>query len=45
MHLLVNPQTDPADVECDILLPSNKEWRMKNYYRLVEEQRAMDGNQ
>ncbi|PSN54872.1 hypothetical protein C0J52_12418 [Blattella germanica] len=27
---------------CDILLPSNKTWRMKNYFKLVEQQRALD---
>ncbi|XP_068082884.1 uncharacterized protein [Anabrus simplex] len=28
----------------DILLPSNREWRMKNYYMLVEKQRALTAN-
>jgi hypothetical protein len=43
-YLLENPQMGTQNISCDVLLPSNKEWRMKNYYKLVEQQRAMDAN-
>jgi hypothetical protein len=44
MNMLANPDTETQSIQCDILLPSNEEWRMKNYYKLVEQQRAMDAN-
>ncbi|XP_069681208.1 putative methyltransferase NSUN7 [Periplaneta americana] len=46
MHLLSPDSMDSQALmaQCDILLPSNKEWRMKNYFKLVEQQRALDAN-
>jgi hypothetical protein len=43
MYVPVSPHTDTI-IERDILLPSNKVWRMKNYYKLVEQQRALDAS-
>jgi hypothetical protein len=44
MHLLEHFRMDSQHVVCDILLPSNKEWQLKNYFKLVEQQRAMEAN-
>jgi hypothetical protein len=45
MHVLEHSRMDSQNTPSDILLPSNKEWRLKNYFKLVEQQRAMDASQ
>ena len=44
MHLPEHFRMDSQNTPSDILLPSNKEWRLKNYFKLVEQQRAMDSS-
>lgn len=44
IHMLEHSRMDSQNTPPDILLPSNKEWRLKNYFKLVEQQRAMDAN-
>jgi hypothetical protein len=44
MHVFEQFRMDLQNTVCDILLPSNKEWRLKNYFKLVEQQRTMEAS-